>query len=99
MLSRSTRLDKPIVVGGRKIWYTINIFMKLDEKTQAQKQLGEKLKEAREKMNFTQAEVAEKTDMTVTYYAMIERGEVNLTFDKFRKLFKLLKVKTSEIPL
>lgn len=73
--------------------------MKLDEKTQAQKQLGEMLKEAREKMDFTQADVAKKTDMTVTYYAMIERGEVNLTYDKFRKLFKLLKIKLSEIPL
>jgi transcriptional regulator with XRE-family HTH domain len=63
------------------------------------KELGDKLKAAREKVKLTQAEVAEKTDMTATYYAMIERGEVNLTYDKLRKLLKLLKMKPSELPL
>jgi len=65
----------------------------------ARQQLGKRLKEAREKAKLTQAEVAEKTDMTVNYYAMIERGEVNLTFDKLRKLFKLLRLKPSDLPL
>lgn len=63
------------------------------------KELGNKLKVAREKAKLTQAEVAEKTDMTVNYYAMIERGEVNLTYDKLRKLLKLLKMKPSELPI
>lgn len=63
------------------------------------KELGNKLKTAREKAKLTQAEVAEKTDMTVNYYAMIERGEVNVTYDKLRKLLKLLKMKPSELPI
>lgn len=65
----------------------------------ARKKLGERLKKAREKINLTQAEVAEKTEMAVNYYAMIERGEVNPSFDKIRRLFKLLKLKSSDIPL
>ncbi|HUD45065.1 MAG TPA: helix-turn-helix transcriptional regulator [Patescibacteria group bacterium] len=69
------------------------------KKEQAQKELGLKLKEAREKAGLTQVEVASKTDMTDNYYAMIERGEVNPSFDKLRKLFKLLNIKLSEISL
>lgn len=61
--------------------------------------LGTILRNAREKKQLTQVQVAEKTDMTVNYYAMIERGEANLSFDKLRKLTKLLKVNPSELPL
>lgn len=67
--------------------------------TKIQKELGNKLKTAREKNDMTQADVAEKTDMTVNYYAMIERGEVNVTYDKLRKILKLLKMNPSELPL
>lgn len=35
---------------------------------------GKQIKEAREKLNLTQAEVAEKANITVNYFAMIERG-------------------------
>ena len=63
------------------------------------KELGAKIKAAREKQKLTQVEVSEKTDMTTTYYAMIERGEVNLTYEKLQKIFKLLKLKSSDIPL
>jgi transcriptional regulator with XRE-family HTH domain len=61
------------------------------------KKLGETFKKAREKMNLTQMEVAEKTDMTVNYYAMIERGEVNPSISMVRRLKKLLKINPSEI--
>ncbi len=67
--------------------------------TKIRKELGIKLKEAREKQKLTQADVAENTDMTVNYYAMVERGETNLTHDKISKLFKFLKLKASELPL
>ena len=65
----------------------------------ARQVLGNKLKKAREKAELTQVEVAAKTDMTDNYYAMIERGEVNPSFDKLRKLFKVLKINPSELPL
>lgn len=65
--------------------------------TKANKKLGEILKKAREEKELTQAEVAEKSDMTVNYYAMIERGEVNPSMSKVRKLQKLLELNPSEI--
>ena len=39
------------------------------------KDLGDKLKRAREKAKMTQAEVAAKAGIHVNYYARIERGE------------------------
>ncbi len=57
------------------------------------KELAEKLSGAREKLGLTQAEVAEKTGMDVTYYARIERGEINTSYDKLKKIFDVLKIK------
>jgi transcriptional regulator with XRE-family HTH domain len=59
------------------------------------KELGLQLKEARENKKLTQADVAGQSDMTVTYYAMIERGEVNPSWAKLKKLFKVLDLKLS----
>jgi transcriptional regulator with XRE-family HTH domain len=60
---------------------------------QSAKKLGLRIKEAREKIKLTQSEVAEKSDMTETYYAMIERGEVNPSIGKLRKILKVLNLK------
>lgn len=68
---------------------------KMDE--QARKVLGEKLKKAREEAKLTQAEIAKQADITTTYYAMAERGEVNPSFEILNKLIKILKVKASDI--
>ena len=59
------------------------------------KELGLQLKEARENKKLTQADVASQSEMTVTYYAMIERGEVNPSWAKLKKLFKVLDLKLS----
>ncbi len=59
------------------------------------KELGLQLKEARENKKLTQADVASQSDMTVTYYAMIERGEVNPSWAKLKKLFRVLDLKLS----
>ena len=63
----------------------------MDEK--AKREFGERVKTAREKLGLTQLEVAEKADMTVNYYAMIERGEVNPSFEKIKGIAKVLKLK------
>ena len=63
----------------------------MDEK--AKREFGERVKTAREKAGLTQLEVAEKADMTVNYYAMIERGEVNPSFEKIKAIAKVLKLK------
>ena len=59
------------------------------------KELGLQLKEARDNKKLTQADVASQSEMTVTYYAMIERGEVNPSWAKLKKLFKVLDLKLS----
>lgn len=55
--------------------------------------LRDKLKSARKKEGLTQLEVADKTGMDVTYYARIERGEINTSYDKLQKIAKVLKIK------
>ena len=57
------------------------------------KELGKKLKEAREKLNLTQAEVAEKANINPNYYARVERGEENPTFETLQQIAKALKIK------
>jgi len=56
---------------------------------------GKQIKEAREKLNLIQAEVAEKADITVNYYAMIERGEVNPSYEKIKSIARVLKIKVT----
>ena len=66
----------------------------MDSKTtQITKSLGNKFRSARKKANLTQEEVAERTDMHVNYYARIERGEINTSYEKLHKIAKVLKIK------
>ena len=66
-------------------------------KENIQTEVGNKLKEAREKRNITQAEVATKAEIAINYYAMIERGEANPSLDKLHRIKKVLKVKWSDV--
>jgi len=70
------------------LYYT---YMGSNESTR--KELSEKLKRAREKANLTQLEVAKKTGMHVNYYARIERGEINTSYEKLHKIGEVLKIK------
>ena len=63
----------------------------------SQKAFGEQLKKAREKQGLTQKQVANKADVHVNYFARIERGEENFTFEILEKIVKALKIKSSEI--
>lgn len=58
--------------------------------------LGKKLKAAREEAGLTQQQVAKQAKTTVTYYAMIERGEANPSYQKLQRILKVLK-KTLDI--
>lgn len=60
-------------------------------------ELGNKLRLAREKANLTQEELAKKAGISSNYFAKIERGEVNTTFEKLYKIIKALKIKASDI--
>ena len=59
--------------------------------------IGQKLKEVRKKLGLKQTDVAKKAGISVNYYARIERNEENPTLDTMEKIFKALKVKSSEI--
>ncbi len=59
--------------------------------------LGKNIKKAREKANLTQAEVAEKAKIHANYYARVERGEVNPSYDILESIAQALKIKLSEI--
>ena len=59
----------------------------------ARKKLGERLKKAREAIGLTQLNVAEKAGMHVNYYARIERGEINTSYEKLHKIAQVLKLK------
>ncbi|KKQ72374.1 MAG: Helix-turn-helix domain protein [Berkelbacteria bacterium GW2011_GWB1_38_5] len=56
------------------------------------KNLGGKLKRVREEAKLTQAEVAERAGIHVNYYARIERGEENPTYEKLESIKKALKI-------
>lgn len=56
-------------------------------------ELAAQLKETREKKGLTQEEVADKAGLTVTFYAMMERGEVNPSVAKLNNVLKVLGLK------
>jgi transcriptional regulator with XRE-family HTH domain len=67
----------------------------MNSEKKAKKAFGERVKEAREKLELTQEQVAKKAGMTTNYFAMIERGEVNPSFEKIKSLAKVLKLKVT----
>lgn len=68
--------------------------MKQEEVKNLKKELGETIRTAREKANRTQLEVAEEARVDVSYYAQIERGEVNPSFEKIISITKVLDIET-----
>lgn len=63
----------------------------------SQAELGKNIKKARNKAGLTQAQVAEKAGIHTNYFARVERGEENPSFDILEKIAKALKIKSSEI--
>ena len=62
-----------------------------------QEKIGKNLKKARKNLQLKQSEVAKRAGITSNYYAMVERGEVNPSSSVLEDIFKVLKVKSSEI--
>ena len=68
-------------------------YMNMDSKDETIfKDLGKKLKHCREEAKLTQAQVAELAGIHVNYYARIERGEENPTYEILLKIKKALKI-------
>lgn len=62
-----------------------------------QKKFGQNLKKARIKANLTQEELADRAGLHKNYYARVERGEENPSYETIEKIVKSLKVKSSAV--
>lgn len=71
--------------------------MKSEDMKKIRQELGEQIRNAREKANLKQQEVAELAAINVSYYAQIERGEVNPSFEKLHNITTVLGIKTLDI--
>lgn len=80
---------------GFKWCYTFSMGELQSEK--ARKAFGRKLKLARKNKMLTQEKVADKAEISVNYYARIERGEENPSFDVLLSVAKALGVKMSDV--
>ena len=68
---------------------------KADEKVR--KKLGAQLKAAREEAGLTQAQLAAKAKVNANYYAVVERGEGNLSVEKLQRIMKVLNIKSLDM--
>lgn len=58
---------------------------------------GKNLKLARKNAELTQQQVAEKAKVHANYYARIERGEENPSYETIERIIKALKIKSSQV--
>ncbi len=61
------------------------------------KDLGDKFKKARHDARLKQSEVATAAGINANYYAQVERGEVNLSYEKLYNIAKALNIKNLEL--
>ena len=59
--------------------------------------LGKRLREEREKAGLTQSELAKKAGINPNYYAVVERGEKNISYEKLQRVLKVLNIKSLDI--
>lgn len=59
--------------------------------------IARNLKEARKSKHMTQAEVAQKSDVSTNHYAKIERGEVMPNILTLERILRAIKTKSSNI--
>ena len=63
----------------------------------SQIKFGKNIRIARNKIGLTQQQVADKAKMHVNYYARIERGEENPSYEALEKIIKALRIKSSKV--
>lgn len=66
-------------------------------RTSAAQKLGNKIRELRIELNYSQEKLGELTGLDRTYISGIERGVRNPSIKNIEKIAKSLKVKTSEL--
>lgn len=68
-----------------------------NDKKKTLKKLGQVLYAAREAAGLTQQEVATKAEVHVNFYARVERGKGNPSFEKLQSIMKVLKIKSLDV--
>ncbi|HOX41115.1 MAG TPA: helix-turn-helix transcriptional regulator [bacterium] len=63
-----------------------------DDRVKISKDLGERIRKAREEASLTQLEVATTAGIDVNYYARIERGLGNPSYLKLHNIAKVLNI-------
>lgn len=63
----------------------------------SQIKFGQNIRKARTKAGLTQEQLAERADLHTNYYARVERGEENPSYETIEKIVKALKVKSSAV--
>lgn len=71
--------------------------MDIHEQAKVRKTLGEKLRKARESAKLTQLDVATAAGVHVNFYARMERGEENPSFEKLQSVMKVLGIKSLDL--
>jgi transcriptional regulator with XRE-family HTH domain len=64
---------------------------------QSRQIFGKNLKLVRSTKNLTQKNVAQASGIHVNYYARIERGKENPSFEAIEKIVKALGIKSSDV--
>jgi transcriptional regulator with XRE-family HTH domain len=59
--------------------------------------LGMQFRKERKRQGLTQTEVAKASEVGINYYAQIERGEVNPSYEIMKSIAKALKMKSLDI--
>jgi transcriptional regulator with XRE-family HTH domain len=59
--------------------------------------INEKIKRIRELKGWTQEQIAEKLNMSISGYSNIERGGTNIQFTRLEQIAKILEMKLSEL--
>lgn len=68
-----------------------------NDQDNVRKELGKKLKKFREQSGLTQTQVADASGVNSNYYARIERGEENPSYEKLQAIMKVLKIKSLDL--
>jgi transcriptional regulator with XRE-family HTH domain len=71
--------------------------MTSEEQAKARKELGNKFSTAREKVKLTQQQVADAAGVHVNFYARVERGLENPSFEKMQGIMKVLGIKSLDL--
>ena len=61
------------------------------------REIGHRLRARRERLGWTQAELAQRCELHKAYIGFVERGERNVSLINLRRIAKVLRVRLSDL--